>query len=109
MPLGRGRGSSGGPEETTGRRTEMDYNHVVVRIGEVVDAAGVAIIVAGAAFATGTAAVRFARREAGTYRGFRRQLGRTILLGLELLVAGDIVRTVAAQPTVASVAILGLI
>ena len=87
----------------------MDYNHVMVRIGEVVDAAGVAIIVAGAAFATGTAAVRFARREAGTYRGFRRQLGRTILLGLELLVAGDIVRTVAAQPTVASVAILGLI
>lgn len=87
----------------------MDYNHVMVRIGEVVDAAGVAVIVIGAAIATWAAAVRFARHDAGTYRAFRQQLGRTILLGLELLVAGDIVRTVAAQPTLTSVAILGLI
>ena len=87
----------------------MDYNHVMGRIGEVVDAAGVAVIVAGAAIATGATAVRLARHETGIYRGFRQQLGRTILLGLELLVAGDIVRTVAAQPTLTSVAILGLI
>jgi uncharacterized membrane protein len=87
----------------------MDYSHVMVRIGEGVDAAGVAIIVVGAAIATGTAAVRLARHETGIYRGFRQQLGRTILLGLELLVAGDIVRTVAAQPTLTSVAILALI
>ena len=44
-----------------------------------------------------------------TYRRFRQQLGRTILLGLELLVVGDIVRTVAAQPTLTSVAILAII
>jgi uncharacterized membrane protein len=36
-------------------------------------------------------------------------LGQVILLGLELLVAGDIVKTVAAQPTLTSVAILGVI
>ena len=43
------------------------------------------------------------------YRRFRQQLGQTILLGLELLVAGDIIRTVASQPTLTSVAILASI
>jgi uncharacterized membrane protein len=87
----------------------MDYNHAMVTIGEVVDAAGVAVIAVGTAIATGVAAIQLARRETGIYRGFRQQLGRTILLGLELLVAGDIIRTVATQPTFTSVAILGLI
>ena len=40
---------------------------------------------------------------------FRRMLGRAILTGLELLVAADIIRTVAIDPTLESVAILGLI
>jgi uncharacterized membrane protein len=87
----------------------MDYNHVVDRIGEVIDGAGVAVILAGAVMAAGAAAVRFGHHEAGTYRRFRQQFGRTILLGLELLVAGDIVRTVAAQPTLTSVGILAII
>ena len=43
------------------------------------------------------------------YRRFRQQLGQTILLGLELLVAGDIIRTVASQPTLTSVAVLASI
>ncbi len=87
----------------------MDYNHVMERIGEVVDAAGVAVLVMGAVTAAGAAAVRLVRHEAGTYRRFRQQLGQAILLGLELLVAGDIVRTVAAQPTLTSVGILAII
>jgi uncharacterized membrane protein len=40
---------------------------------------------------------------------FRRRLGRSILTGLELLVAADIVRTVAIEPTLQNVAVLGLI
>ena len=87
----------------------MDYTHIMQRIGEVVDGAGVAVIVIGAVINAGTAGVGVARRETGILRRFRQQLGQTILLGLELLVAGDIVRTVAAQPTLISVAILGLI
>ena len=55
------------------------------------------------------AAVRLSRRESAVYRRFRQQLGRAILLGLELLVAGDIVRTVAASPSLTSVAILAAI
>jgi uncharacterized membrane protein len=40
------------------------------------------------------------------YRWFREQLGRSILLGLEFLVAADIIRTVAVTPDARSVAIL---
>ena len=87
----------------------MDYNQAIEKIGEVIDAAGVAVIVVGALFAAGAATLRLMRHEAGNYRLFRQQLGQTILLGLELLVAADIVRTVAAEPTFASVGVLGLI
>lgn len=87
----------------------MDYNHVMRVTGEVVDAAGVAVIVVGAVINAGAAAVRFAHHETGTYRRFRQQLGQTILLGLELLVAGDIIRTVSTEPTLTSVAVLGII
>jgi uncharacterized membrane protein len=87
----------------------MDYNQVIQRTGDVVDAAGVAVIVIGAVINTGAAAVRLAHHETGTYRRFRQQLGQTILLGLELLVAGDIIRTVAAEPTLASVGVLAII
>ena len=87
----------------------MDYNHAIERIGEVIDAAGVAVIVIGMLISAGAAAVGLGHHETGTYRRFRQQLGRTILLGLELVVVGDIVRTVAAQPTLTSVAILAII
>ena len=43
------------------------------------------------------------------YSRFRRVLGRAILIGLELLVAADIIRTVAVTPTIESVSVLGLI
>ena len=87
----------------------MDYNHVIEKIGEVIDAAGVAVIVVGMLIGAGAAVVELGRHETGIYRHFRQQLGRTILLGLELLVVGDIVRTVAAQPTLISVTVLAII
>ncbi len=40
------------------------------------------------------------------YRVLRQSLGRSILLGLEILVAADIIRTVAVEPTLDSVAVL---
>jgi len=77
------------------------YNHAVERIGEVIDVAGVVIIVTatGVVISAGAAAVGLGHHESGVYRRFRRQLGRTILLGLEPLMVGDIVRTVAAEPS----------
>ena len=87
----------------------MVFNDVIEKIGMTIDAAGVVVIVAGAAIAFVASVVRLSRRESDVYRRFRQQLGQTILLGLELLVAGDIVRTVAASPSLTSVAILAAI
>jgi uncharacterized membrane protein len=87
----------------------MVYNNVIEKIGEAIDAAGVAVIVAGGLIAFGLAAVHLSRGEPDVYRRFRQRLGQTILLGLELLVAGDIVRTVATTPSLTSVAILAAI
>jgi uncharacterized membrane protein len=43
------------------------------------------------------------------YRAFRVGLGRVILLGIELLIVADIIRTVAVMPTLENVGVLGLI
>lgn len=87
----------------------MDFHGVIEAVGAVIDGAGVAVIVIGALAATGLAIRRALRRQRGVYGPFRRFLGRSILLGLELLVAADIIRTVAVTPTLESVAVLGLI
>ena len=46
---------------------------------------------------------------AHSYEELRRSLGRSILLGLEILVAADIIRTIAITPTFTTVGVLGLI
>lgn len=84
----------------------MGFQEVVEAVGKGVDAAGVVAIVVGALAAAFTA-LRTARRGRDpVYRPFRQQLGRSILLGLELLVAADIIRTVAVTPTFESVGVL---
>lgn len=85
----------------------MGFNDVIEKMGMGIDGAGVAVIVIGAVIVFVTAATRLARRESDVYLRSRRHLGHVILLGLELLVAGDIVRTVATAPTLTGIAILG--
>lgn len=72
---------------------------------------GVAVIVAGALVATVVFALSLARRDAGgdAYHRFRSTLARGILLGLEFLVAADIIGTVAIEPTLENLTVLGLI
>ena len=78
---------------------------------EVADGAGVALIVAGIVVATVVFVVHlqgdWSRGDA--YRGYRQGIGKAILLGLELLVAADIIRTVAVSPTFKSAGVLALI
>lgn len=83
---------------------------IIETIGLVIDVVGVGIIVVGAIVAT-VAFLRRLRTETMTdaYALYRIALGRAILLGLEFLVAGDIIRTVAISPTFQSVGVLGLI
>lgn len=84
----------------------MTFVDVVEVVGKGIDAAGVVVIVLGGLAATAMAGTRLVARDVNTYRRYRQQLGRSILLGLELLVAADIIRTVAVTPTLTSVAVL---
>jgi uncharacterized membrane protein len=82
-----------------------DLMHVAVQVFE---AAGVLVLVLGslAAFAFG---VRDARRGVKAFETVRRNLGRVILLGLEILIVADIIMTITIDPTPASAISLGII
>ena len=89
----------------------MDWRAVIDATGIAADIVGVAVIVIGLVVSF----VAFARRWVRdrlfpeAYTALRRSLGRSILLGLEILVAADIIRTVAVEPTLDSVAVLAAI
>ena len=89
----------------------MNYDDRVSDVVKVVEATGAAIMVLGAFGAL----VRFAYlvlrtgTTAGRYEALRRNLGRCILLGLEVLIVADIVQTIIVNPTVESVSVLGII
>jgi uncharacterized membrane protein len=80
-------------------------------IGTAVEVGGVAMLVLTAIVAT-LLLFRDWRRErsfAPAYKAYRRNLGRGILLGLEFLVIGDIIGTVAVEPSFENLGVLGLI
>lgn len=87
----------------------MSFQDSIELVGKWVDAGGVAIVVVGVLVATVLALRMLLRREHGAYESYRRWLGRSILLGLEFLVAADIIRTVAVAPTFRSVGVLAII
>ena len=89
----------------------MDYEHLVVASARVVELAGVAVLLLGALLAGGAFARRLSRRVVfqDAYHGLRADLGRAILLGLELLVIADIIGTVAIEPTLQNLAVLAVI
>jgi uncharacterized membrane protein len=76
-----------------------------------VEVLGVATVVLGLAAALVRAGLGLVQGEtaADVYRTVRSVFARSILLGLEFLVAADIIRTVAVQPSLENVAVLGLI
>jgi uncharacterized membrane protein len=74
------------------------------------EAVGVGVMILGAVLSLVLLGLRRKRpRPIKPYRQFRQDLGRSILLGLEFLVAADIIRTVSEKPTLQGVAVLGLI
>ena len=78
-------------------------------IGTSVDGVGVCIVVGGALFATVRLALRCMHNTGNYYSLYRQDVGRAILLGLEFLIAGDLIRTVVVAPTMQNVLVLGLI
>lgn len=84
--------------------------HVLHWIATTIEVIGVAVIVVGGIVSTAL----FLRRGVGrewdaALRSYRADLGRGILLGLEFLVAADIIGTMAVTPTFQSVGVLALI
>jgi uncharacterized membrane protein len=74
-----------------------------------IEVLAVAGIVAAILFGTGRFLFHLASNLDAAYRIYKQHLAKALLLGLEFLVAADIVRTVALDATLANVAILGLL
>jgi uncharacterized membrane protein len=89
----------------------MNAKHLADLVGTGIELIGIAALVIGAilAFIMYIRALSRERDASAAYRGLRRSLGKAILLGLELLVAADIIRSVAIDPTFTSIGVLGLI
>ena len=89
----------------------MSYEHTISEIVKVVEAAGAGIMVVGGlgSFMVFVPRALHPNTAKGSYDELRRNLGRCILLGLEVLIIADIVRTIIVDPTIESVAVLGII
>lgn len=83
----------------------------VESVGNAVEILGVATIILGGLLAFGLYARAVGSRVDGlrAFHELRRNLGRSILLGLEILIAGDIIETIAISPSFSSVGVLALI
>ena len=85
------------------------FHNIMSFIGLGLDGIGVLIIMVGACLATLHAMLSRGKSFAERYRSLRENLGRAILLGLEFIIAGDIIRSIVVDPTIQNVAVLGFI
>jgi len=87
----------------------MSIHAFIEFAGTAAEVAGVVLIIGGLVGASARCVLPGAGERAGRLQRYRQDLGRAILLGLEVLVAADIVRTVAFTPTMQSVQVLAVI
>jgi uncharacterized membrane protein len=88
----------------------MEFTEIISTAGYAIEAIGVLVVIVGSILSSVTF-IRSYRQlpEGAAYRMYRRQLGRSIMLGLEFLIAGDIIRTVIVADTLENVAVLAMI
>jgi uncharacterized membrane protein len=86
-----------------------NFREIMQIVGAAVDTVGVLVIVIGALIASTRFLLQRYPEPGARYQLYRQDLGRAILLGLEFLIAGDMIRTVVVDPTLRNVAVLGLI
>lgn len=88
----------------------MKFTEIISIAGYSIETIGVLVVIVGSCVSSAVFISNFRQQPEGVaYRTYRRQLGRSIILGLEFLIAGDIIRTVIVADTFENVAILGLI
>jgi uncharacterized membrane protein len=88
----------------------MSYREFFSHVVDVVEAVGATILVFGGlgAFAIYAYEIAF-KRGADSFGDLRKNLGRVILLGLEVLIIADIIRTIVVDQSLESVGVLGII
>ena len=94
-----------------GSVSPVSYEEWITHVVEAVETVGAGIMVVGGlgAFLVFLRDAATEARRAGSYKRLRRNLGRSILLGLEVLIVADIIRTVVVDQTFQSVTVLGII
>lgn len=86
------------------------FKHTAEVIGYAIEGVGVVVIVLGSLYAGWSWARRGGPSSDGAnYHSLRKQLGRVIIIGLEFLIAGDIIRTVAVDHSLESLSGLAII
>jgi uncharacterized membrane protein len=98
--------TSAAPEASAGT-----FNELMDHVAQGFEALGAAILLVGViwSFVLAATAVRRSGWSAKAYLVLRQAFGGTLLLGLEILVAADLIRTVAVAPSLQNVYVLGLI
>lgn len=91
--------------------SEETYTQAMLIVAQVFEVIAAAILMVGLFFAAVVSLRLWARSRSGTaaYKLMRQTFGGVVLLSLEVLVAGDLIRTVAVAPTLDNVVVLGLI
>ena len=90
--------------------TDLSFAQLIGVIGYAVETVGVIVIILGSSWATiHMVRKRKVESDRDRYLDYRRDLARAMLLGLEFLVAGDIIRTVVVTHSIEDVASLGLV
>ncbi|HSA61511.1 MAG TPA: DUF1622 domain-containing protein [Nitrospiraceae bacterium] len=74
-----------------------------------IEALAVLIIVGGTLHGIGRYFFYYRQQVSDAYKRFKDKIGKSLLLGLEFLVAADIIRTVALSPTLYNIAVLGVL
>jgi uncharacterized membrane protein len=89
----------------------MTFNETMDDVAQVFEAVGVAVLVVGFVLGFVRGGIAFVRDEprGAIYQAMRSFVGRTILLSLEILIAADLIRTVAVDPSIENVGVLALI
>ena len=87
----------------------MKLHDVFDSVADAFEIAGVAAMVIGFLIAFALAGRRLVLGEEGSFSLLRTSIGSAILLGLEIMVAADLIRTITSEPSIENVTVLGII
>jgi uncharacterized membrane protein len=86
--------------------TYKDIAHIITSI---IDITAILLITVSVVVSIFNYIKRSIKKEAGIYKKWRLELGHSLQASLELLIAGDIIQTIASELTISNISILGLL